>query len=64
MIGLAVVVMPVAASVEQNSEHPPAAAIVHGAKERKVKLQTVTDFNFITGGGVVGKIGGREIAVG
>jgi Cu+-exporting ATPase len=52
------------ASVEQNSEHPLAAAIVHGAKERNVKLQTVTDFNSITGGGVVGKIGGREIVVG
>jgi P-type Cu+ transporter len=53
-----------AASVEQNSEHPLAAAIVHGAKERNVKLQGVTDFNSITGGGVVGKIDGREIAVG
>ena len=54
----------IAASVEQNSEHPLAAAIVHGAKERNVKLQPVTDFNSFTGGGVVGKIGGREIAVG
>ena len=54
----------VAASVEQNSEHPLAAAIVHGAKERNVKLQPVADFNSTTGGGVVGKIGGREIAVG
>ncbi len=53
-----------AASVEQNSEHPLAAAIVHGAKDRGVKLQPVTDFISITGGGVVGKIGGREIAVG
>jgi Cu+-exporting ATPase len=54
----------VAASVEQNSEHPLAAAIVHGAKERNVKLQSVTDFTSITGGGIVGKVGGREIAVG
>jgi Cu+-exporting ATPase len=53
-----------AASVEQNSEHPLAAAIVHGAKDRGVKLQSVADFTSITGGGVVGKIGGREIAVG
>jgi Cu+-exporting ATPase len=53
-----------AASVEQNSEHPLAAGIVHGAKERGVKLQDVTDFNSITGGGVVGKVNGREIAVG
>ena len=54
----------VAASVEQNSEHPLAAAIVHGAKERNVKLEGIADFTSITGGGVVGKIGGREIAVG
>jgi P-type Cu+ transporter len=53
-----------AASVEQNSEHPLAAAIVHGAKERGVKLQVAADFTSITGGGVVGKIAGREIAVG
>jgi len=53
-----------AASVEQNSEHPLAAAIVRGAKDRGMKLQGVTDFNSITGGGVVGKVGGREIVVG
>jgi Cu+-exporting ATPase len=53
-----------AASIEQNSEHPLAAAIVHGAKEHNVKLQSVSDFTSITGGGVVGKIDGREIAVG
>jgi hypothetical protein len=33
------------------------------ARERKMKLQpVVTGFNSITGGGVVGKVGGREIA--
>ena len=53
-----------AASVEQNSEHPLAAAIVHGAKERGVKLQSVTDFTSITGGGVLGKVSGREVAIG
>jgi len=53
-----------AASVEQNSEHPLAAALVQGANERQVKLPGVTDFHSVTGGGVVGKIGEREIAVG
>jgi len=53
-----------AASVEQNSEHPLAASMVNGAKERGVKLQSVADFASITGGGVVGKAGGNEIAVG
>lgn len=52
------------ASVEQNSEHPLAEAIVQGAKDRGLKLQTVSDFASITGGGVVGKLEGREILIG
>ena len=35
-----------AASVEQNSEHPLAAAIVRGAKERNLPLQSVDGFQF------------------
>ena len=53
-----------AASVEQNSEHPLASAIVHGAKERGVKAQLVTEFASVTGGGVLGKLGDREVLVG
>jgi P-type Cu+ transporter len=53
-----------AGSVEQSSEHPLAAAIVEGAKGRGVKLQSVNDFDSVTGGGVVGTLNGREIVVG
>ncbi len=53
-----------AASIEQNSEHPLAAAIVHGAKERGVKLQPVTKFNSVTGGGVIGSVAGQDVVVG
>lgn len=53
-----------AASVEQNSEHPLAAAIIGGAKERGLQLESVVDFESFTGGGVVGEVGGRRIAVG
>ena len=53
-----------AASVEQNSEHPLATAIVHGAHERGMKLRPVADFASVTGGGVVGKIDGRALIVG
>ena len=53
-----------AAAVEQNSEHPLAAAIVNGAKERDVKLPAVTDFQSTTGGGVVGQVDGKRVLVG
>jgi len=53
-----------AASVEQNSEHPLAAAIVQGARDRGVKTQSVDSFSSVTGGGVIGKLDGQEIMVG
>jgi Cu+-exporting ATPase len=53
-----------AAYVEQNSEHPLAAAIVQGARDRGVKPQSAADFASITGGGIVGKLDGRQILVG
>ncbi len=53
-----------AASLEQNSEHPLAAAIVKGAKEQGVAIEAVTDFRSVTGGGVAGAIGGRAVMVG
>jgi Cu+-exporting ATPase len=53
-----------AAAVEQNSEHPLAAAIVKGAKDRGVNPPRVTDFESTTGGGVIGRVDGREVLVG
>jgi len=41
-----------AASVDTNSEHPIADAIVAGAKEKRVELFKVTDFESVTGKGV------------
>lgn len=54
----------VAASLEQNSEHPLAAAIVQGAKDREIPLETVTGFRSVTGGGVVGTLAGRTVMIG
>jgi P-type Cu+ transporter len=57
-------VLSAAASVEQASEHPLAAAIVQGARERKITPNKATDFQSTTGGGVVGKVAGKAVAVG
>ena len=54
----------IAASLEQNSEHPLAAAIVKGAKDQGVDLEEVKDFRSVTAGGVVGTVGGRAVLIG
>ena len=53
-----------AASLEQSSEHPLAAAIVKGAKEQSLTLGDVKDFRSVTAGGVVGTVAGRAVMVG
>ena len=53
-----------AASLEQGSEHPLAAAIVAGVAERGVRLGPVTDFASRTGRGVTGVVEGRRVALG
>jgi Cu+-exporting ATPase len=52
------------ASLENASEHPLAGAIVTGASERGVTLAGVTEFESITGQGVVGGVESRQVAVG
>jgi Cu+-exporting ATPase len=53
-----------AASVQQGSEHPLGRAILERAAEQKLALVPVKEFQSHTGRGVVGKIDGREIAIG
>jgi len=53
-----------AASLEQNSEHPLAAAIVRGAKEQGIGLEEVKEFRSVTAGGVLGDISGRAVMIG
>ncbi len=57
-------VLRLAASLERGSEHPLAEAIVRGAEERGLALETATDFEAITGKGVKGSIAGRQLALG
>lgn len=56
-----------AASIERSSEHPLAAAILAGAKERKVgesELKPVSSFESISGKGILGTIDSKRIAIG
>jgi len=52
------------ASLERASEHPLAAAILAGAKEKKIELLPVADFASVTGKGVTGTLQGQKIAAG
>ncbi|HEX4139641.1 MAG TPA: copper-translocating P-type ATPase, partial [Candidatus Methylacidiphilales bacterium] len=58
------VLLRLAASVESASEHPLAAAILAGAKKRNLATSSVGDFASITGQGVRGNVGGRQVFVG
>jgi Cu+-exporting ATPase len=53
-----------AASVEQQSEHPLAHAIVMGAEQRGLTVPPVEDFDSTTSGGVQGYVQGRTILIG
>jgi Cu+-exporting ATPase len=53
-----------AASVEQASEHPLAAAIVASARERGLPMSPVSEFDSPTGKGAVGMVDGRRVRLG
>ncbi|WP_277680123.1 heavy metal translocating P-type ATPase [Gracilibacillus dipsosauri] len=56
-------VLNLAASLEQNSEHPLATGIVTSAKEKGMHLQKITNLESITGKGIQGTINGQKINV-
>src|SRR5262249_19571822 len=57
-------VLRLAASLERGSEHPLAAAIVAGARERGLALDEARDFESVTGKGAPGRVGGRRVELG
>jgi Cu+-exporting ATPase len=57
-------VLRLAASLEQGSEHPLAAAIVAQARSLGVGLSTAEEFESETGIGVRGRVEGQELALG
>ena len=54
----------IAGSIEKNSEHPLAEAIVNEAKKKKTSWKKITAFKAITGKGVKAKIGRTEYHLG
>jgi Cu+-exporting ATPase len=53
-----------AAALEQASEHPLAAAIVAGARDRGIALPAVANFESLPGKGVRGRVDDRVVALG
>ena len=53
-----------AAAIERSSEHPLAAAVVDGAKERGLALDEADDFASVTGAGVEARVKGIAVAIG
>ncbi|MGI9361532.1 MAG: copper-transporting P-type ATPase, partial [Parasphingorhabdus sp.] len=52
------------AAAEMSSEHPLAAAIVAGARERGLSFNSADDFQSVTGEGAEATVNGRRVAVG
>jgi P-type Cu2+ transporter len=57
-------VLGLAASVEADSEHPLARAIVDGARQRSVETRPASDFEALAGRGARAKVHGHEVLVG
>jgi Cu+-exporting ATPase len=57
-------VLRLAASLDQASEHPLAAAIVTAAKQRNLPLAKAEEFESATGIGVRGRVEGHRLAIG
>jgi Cu+-exporting ATPase len=53
-----------AAAVESSSEHPIGSAIGEAARERNIPVPRAAEFMATAGGGVRGRVDGRDVAVG
>jgi P-type Cu+ transporter len=57
-------ILTLAAALERSSEHPLAAAVLSAARERGLAVPEPQDFESIAGKGVVGRVDGRDVAIG
>ena len=64
IVGNPAEVLMVAASLETNSEHPLAKAVMKAAEEKQVAPQSVTDFAAVEGKGVQATLNGQSAFVG
>ncbi len=53
-----------AASVEQNSEHPLASSVVAAARSERLGIPVVQEFQSVTAAGVMGLVDGHRVLVG
>jgi len=57
-------VLALASALERGSEHPLAAAVVDAGAERSIEPREVSGFEAVSGKGVRGRVGGREVSFG
>lgn len=57
-------ILKMAASIESQSEHPLARAIVQEASAKALPLENAIDVTAITGRGIQGKVSGKNVAAG
>ena len=54
----------IAGSLEKNSQHPLASAILNYAEEKNIGLEEITNFNSVSGRGLNGEIAGNKYFAG
>ena len=54
----------IAGSLEKNSQHPLASAIINYAQENDIDLEEITNFNSVSGRGLNGEIAGNKYLAG
>ena len=57
-------ILKIASSVDAQSEHPVAEAIVKGARKKGIEQQRVENFEAVTGKGVTGILDGKKVGLG
>ncbi|WP_277219131.1 heavy metal translocating P-type ATPase [Peptoniphilus vaginalis] len=54
----------IAGSLEKNSQHPLASAILNYAQEENINLEEITNFNSVSGRGLNGEVAGKKYLAG